>query len=67
MWLGIEFQDLCSIQSTPLIPVNSARSGPKIYLFIIISKYAVAVFRSTGRRHQISLRMVMSHHVVAGT
>jgi hypothetical protein len=32
-------------------------------LFIIISKYTVAVFR---RGHQISLRMVVSHHVVAG-
>jgi hypothetical protein len=34
-------------------------------LFIIISKYTVAV--SDARRgRQISLRMVVSHHVVAG-
>jgi hypothetical protein len=37
----------------------------KIYLFIIC-KYAVAVFRHTRRGHQISLQMVVSHHVVAG-
>jgi hypothetical protein len=32
-------------------------------LFIIISKYTVAVF---GREQQISLRVVVSYHVVAG-
>jgi len=37
----------------------------KIYLFIIY-KYTVAVFRHTRRGHQISLQMVVSHHVVAG-
>jgi hypothetical protein len=35
-------------------------------LFIIISNYIVAVFRCTRRGHQISLQMVVSHHVVAG-
>jgi hypothetical protein len=35
-------------------------------LFIIISKYTVAVFRHTRRRRQISLWMVVSYHVVAG-
>jgi hypothetical protein len=35
-------------------------------LFIIICKYTVAVFRHTRRGHQISLQMVMFHHVVAG-
>jgi hypothetical protein len=35
-------------------------------LFIIISKYTVAVFRLTRRGHQISLHMVVSHHVVVG-
>jgi len=38
----------------------------KIYLFIIC-KYTVVVFRYTRRGHQISLRVVVSHHVVAGT
>jgi hypothetical protein len=38
----------------------------KIYLFIIICKYTVAVFRHTRRGSQILLRMVVSHHVVAG-
>jgi hypothetical protein len=33
-------------------------------LFIIMCKYTV--FRRTRRGHQISLRMVVSHHVVAG-
>jgi hypothetical protein len=37
----------------------------RFYLFIIC-KYTVAVFRHTRRGHQISLRMVVSHHVVAG-
>jgi hypothetical protein len=37
----------------------------KIYLFIIC-KYTVAVFRRTRRGHQISLQVVVSHHVVAG-
>ena len=35
-------------------------------LFIIISKYTVAVVRRTRRGHQISLQVVVSHHVVAG-
>jgi hypothetical protein len=35
-------------------------------LFIILCKYTVAVFRHTRRGSQISLRMVVSHHVVAG-
>jgi hypothetical protein len=37
----------------------------KIYLFIICV-YTVAVFRHSRRGHQITLRMVVSHHVVAG-
>jgi hypothetical protein len=37
----------------------------KIYL-LVICKYTVAVFRHSGRGSQISLRMVVSHHVVAG-
>jgi hypothetical protein len=37
----------------------------RFYLFIIC-KYTVAVFRHTRRGRQISLRMVVSHHVVAG-
>jgi hypothetical protein len=36
-----------------------------IYLFIIC-KYTVTVFRHSRRGHQISLWMVVSHHVVAG-
>jgi len=37
----------------------------KIYIFIIY-KYTVAIFRHTRRGHQISLEMVVSHHVVVG-
>jgi hypothetical protein len=33
---------------------------------VIICKYTVAVFRHTRRGRQISLQMVVSHHVVAG-
>jgi len=36
-----------------------------MYSFIIY-KYTVTVFRYTRRGHQISLQMVVSHHVVAG-
>jgi hypothetical protein len=36
----------------------------KIYLLYV--KYTVAVFRRTRRGHRISLRVVVSHHVVAG-
>jgi hypothetical protein len=35
-------------------------------LFIYLCKYTVAVFRHSRRGHQISLRVVVSHHVVAG-
>jgi hypothetical protein len=37
----------------------------KIYFFIIC-KYTVAFFRCIRRGRQISLQMVVSHHVVAG-
>jgi hypothetical protein len=37
----------------------------KIYLFVIC-KYTGAVFRHTRRGRQISLQVVVSHHVVAG-
>jgi hypothetical protein len=37
----------------------------KIYL-LVICKYTVAVFRHSRRGSQISLQMVVSHHVVAG-
>jgi hypothetical protein len=53
MWLlGIEFRDLCSLWPKDLI--------------IVINKYTAVVFRHIRRRHQISLWMVVSHHVVAG-
>ena len=34
--------------------------------FIVKCKYTIAVFRHTGRGHQISLQIVVSHHEVAG-
>ena len=34
--------------------------------FIDIHRYTVGVFRHTRRGHQISLRMVVSHHAVVG-
>ena len=52
-------------------PGNFTCSSPfsffffKIYLFIIC-KYTVAVFRHSRRGRQISLQVVVSHHVVAG-
>jgi hypothetical protein len=37
----------------------------RIYLFYLY-EYTVAVFRHTRRGRQISLQVVVSHHVVAG-
>ena len=55
MWLlGIWIQDLCL---PPLAPAH---------LLIILCKYTVSVFRHTRGGHQILLRMVVSHNVVAG-
>jgi hypothetical protein len=55
--LGIEFRtSACSGQPHSLQPKD---------LFIIINKYTVAVFRHTRKGRQISLRVVVSHHVVA--
>jgi hypothetical protein len=63
MWLlGIELRASARSRSRLLQP-HSLR--PKD-LLIVISKYTVAVFKHTRRGHQISLRMVVSHHVVAG-
>jgi hypothetical protein len=41
---------------------------PGIFLkdLFIIYKYTVAVFRLTRRGSQVSLQMVVSHHVLAG-
>jgi hypothetical protein len=37
-----------------------------LFFCFIICKYTVAVFRHSRRGSQISLRMVVSHHVVTG-
>jgi hypothetical protein len=47
-------------------PLLALAPLPPVQRFIIICNYAVAVFRHTRRGHQISLQMVVSHHVVAG-
>jgi hypothetical protein len=36
------------------------------FFFFFFLKYTVAVVRHTRRGHQISLQVVVSHHVVAG-
>jgi hypothetical protein len=36
------------------------------FIYFIICEYTVAVFRCTRRGRQISLLVVVSHHVVAG-
>jgi hypothetical protein len=66
MWLlGIEFLG-------PLLALVSLIHSGQLYslwpkdLFIIIHKYTVAVFRQARRGHPISLRVVVSHHVVVG-
>jgi hypothetical protein len=50
---------------TPAL-LTPALLTPARDLFIIICKYTVAAFRHTRRGHQISLWIVVSHHVVAG-
>jgi hypothetical protein len=37
-----------------------------LFIIYFICKYTIAVFRHIRRGHQMSLRMVVSHHVVAG-
>jgi hypothetical protein len=64
-----------SVHVDPPVDEGQARRAPlllsfslffkRFYLFIIC-KYTVAVFRHTRRECQISLWMVVSHHVVAG-
>jgi hypothetical protein len=51
--------------SNTILIINFFLIFKKIYLFIIC-KYTVGVFRHTRRGHQISLWVVVSHHVVAG-
>jgi hypothetical protein len=49
---------------------SSLKAQPAVFFFLIylfiICKYTVADFRHSRRRYQISLWMVVSHHVVAG-
>jgi hypothetical protein len=64
MWLlGIEFRT--SARSGQPHSLRSRSLRPKD-LLIIINKYTVAVFRHMGRECQISLRVVVNHHVVVG-
>jgi hypothetical protein len=64
MWL-LEIEFL----GPPLAPINPARSSPPCSLrprdLLIIHMYTVADFRHTRRGRQISLQVVVSHHVVA--
>jgi hypothetical protein len=46
----------------PLLPLAPLAPAQRFIIF----KYTVAVFRHTRRGRQISLRMIVSHHVVAG-
>jgi hypothetical protein len=45
---------------------NKKQQQKKIYLFIYLYEYTVAVFRHTRIGHLIPLQMVVNHHVVAG-
>jgi hypothetical protein len=57
--------DECAGHADSLLHISFFFFFLKIYL-LIICKYTVAVFRHSRRGHQISLGMVVSHHVVAG-
>jgi hypothetical protein len=48
-----------------ILPFGSFLLLRFIYLFYVY-EYTIALFRHTRRGHQISLQMVVSHHVVAG-
>ena len=37
-----------------------------VFVFFYVREYTVSLFRHTRRGHQISLQMVVSHHVAAG-
>jgi hypothetical protein len=51
-----------------MLSKNLLNTGAQSFtnFFFIICKYTVAVFRHARRGRQISLQMVVSHHVVAG-
>jgi hypothetical protein len=71
LWLlGIEFLEpllalVGSTHSGELCSLSPCLLWPKDF-FIIIHEYTVADSRRTRRGRQISLQMVVSHHVVAG-
>ena len=71
MWLsGVEFLGplltlVGPARSSRLCSLSPCLLQPKD-LFIILHKYTVADFRRTRRGRQISLWVVVSHHVVAG-
>jgi hypothetical protein len=58
----------CLVKSSTMKPHLQPRNYFffKIYLYIIC-EYTVTVFRHSRKGCQISLRVVVSHHVVAGT
>jgi hypothetical protein len=47
-------------------PITEKETLFFFFNLFIIYKFTVAVFRHSRRGSQISLRMVVSHHVVAG-
>ena len=53
-------------RATQKNPVSKNQINKLILKRFIIHKYTVAVFRHSRRGHQILLRMVVSHHVIAG-
>ena len=70
---GLYKETLSWKKNTVLFAIQLKRLGfchiHFIYLFIYlfhVYEYTAAVFRHTGRRYQITLQMVVSHHVGAG-
>jgi hypothetical protein len=70
--LGLELQTVMRSHEH----IGELRPGPvqgepvlfffNLLIYLLYVKYTVAVFRHSRRGHQISLRVVVSHHVVAG-
>jgi hypothetical protein len=61
--LDLEIAGICEQSCGNLVLCKSSKYS---FFFFNVCKYTVAVFRHSRRGHQISLQMVVSHHVVPG-
>ena len=64
-WVGEVLSSGSSMWLMCAYVIRELFTGDNLF-FLIICKYTVAVFRYPRRGRQISLQVVVSHHVVAG-